>query len=518
MYLYIICAVIGTVSSALAVLKNMHMFQLNSYKAGTHLKWIKKFLVKQWSQMTVIIFALLACFFDDTVLHITLSVVFIIFIFANKPLKGAKKPLVYTSRVYRMLASTLIIYVAIIFLSLTFLSMYRFTMIAVSYALTPLIPVITNGMNFPIEALVRRWYVRDAMRILQSCKELKIVGITGSYGKTSMKYYLSEILRTKYETLMTPHSFNTPMGISKTIREELRATHEVFVCEMGLKYMHDIKEVCDIVNPEHGILTAIGPAHLETMGSIENIIKTKFELADAVKSKGMLFANGDNEFIMANMREQKYLTYGLNHDNDFHAYDVSTTDKGTTFSITYKKNGEEKRIENLRTQLIGYHNVLNLTGAVAFSIFMGVEHDNIRQALKKIVSPPHRLQLIKRGDVTIIDDAYNSNPSGSKAALDVLALFGGYKILITPGMVELGSEQESFNHTFGVQAASVCDYVVLVGEKQTIPIRNGLLSANFDQSKIFTVSHFKDGIDKAYAIQTEKQKILLLENDLPDQY
>jgi UDP-N-acetylmuramoyl-tripeptide--D-alanyl-D-alanine ligase len=249
-----------------------------------------------------------------------------------------------------------------------------------------------------------------------------------------------------------------------------------------------------------------------------NIIKTKFELADAVKNKGLLFLNGDNDIIMANLPDQKYYTYGLNNNNDFYAFDVSTSHKGTTFSIGYKENGEEKTLENLNSQLIGYHNVVNLVGAVAFSMCMGVEHEAIRHALKKIVSPPHRLQLIRNNDVIIIDDAYNSNPSGSKAALDVLALFDGHKILITPGMVELGSEQENLNHAFGAQAAAVCDHVYLVGENQTKPILHGLISAGFDESRIFIVNHVKEAINAAYALKTERQKVLLLENDLPDNY
>jgi len=338
-----------------------------------------------------------------------------------------------------------------------------------------------------------------------------------------MKYFLNTLLNTKYNALMTPESFNTPMDVTITVRGALRSTHEVFICEMGAKFRGEIKELCNIVNPTDGILTAIGPAHLDTQKTIENIIKTKFELAAAVKNKGMLFLNGDNEIIMKNLPDQKYQTYGLNPDNDYYAYDISTTRSGTTFSVSYKsckENGEQKKIENLNTQLIGYHNVLNLVGAIAFSLYMDVGYEEIRHALKKINSPPHRLQLIKNNDnnTIIIDDAYNSNPSGSKAALDALALFDGYKVLITPGMVELGSEQENLNHRFGVQAAAVCDYVILVGEKQTKPIFNGLISADFDQSKIFIANHVKDAINFAYGIQTEKQKILLLENDLPDNY
>ena len=512
MYLYIICVAAGLAVSSLAVLKNMHMFQLNSYAPMTHFRWLRKNFIKQWPQALILILTVLSGIIDSDILHIILIASLLILLLFNKPIKNAKKPLVYTSRVKRMLATVLILYALSIFFSFVF--DLKYIIVGSLYVLTPVMPVIANSINFPIELSVRRWYINDAKKILKSCSNLIIIGITGSYGKTSVKYYLNTLLKAKYNVLMTPESFNTPMGITKTIRESLKPTHEIFICEMGAKYKKEIKELCDIVRPQHGIITSIGPQHLETFKSIETIIKTKFELADAVKNKGMLFLNGDNEIIMNNLHDQEYQTYGLNQTNQYYAYDVSTTQKGTTFSVICKDN----KLENLNTQLIGYHNVLNLVGAIALSLFLDVQHEDIARQLKKLTSPPHRLQLLKNDGTIIIDDAYNSNPSGCKAALDTLGLFDGYKILITPGMVELGAQQDNLNYAFGEQAAAVCDYVILIGEKQTKPIYNGLINANFDKSNILIANQIKDGINQAYAIKTEKQKILLLENDLPDNY
>lgn len=184
--------------------------------------------------------------------------------------------------------------------------------------------------------------------MLKACPDLKVIGITGSYGKTSVKYYLSTVLKAKYNVLMTPESYNTPMGVVKTIREQLRPTHEIFVCEMGARHVGDIKEICDIVFPEYGIITSIGEQHLETFKSIENIIKTKFELYDAVADKDKMFLNGDNENITKTLigkGDKISHTYGLNEQNETYAYDIKVTNKGTVFSVCCRG----QKIEGLQT-------------------------------------------------------------------------------------------------------------------------------------------------------------------------
>jgi UDP-N-acetylmuramoyl-tripeptide--D-alanyl-D-alanine ligase len=413
-----------------------------------------------------------------------------------------------------MLATSAIIFMGAISVAILSASPYNFISLGLLFIFSPIIPIFANIANTPIEALIRRHYINDAKKILASCPELIVIGITGSYGKTSAKHYLATLLKAKYNVLMTPESYNTPMGVVKTIREQLRSTHEVFVCEMGARHRGDIKELCEIVSPRYGIITAIGEQHLETMKSLETIIETKFELAEAVAKAGILFLNGDNAHIKEHLPKQNYQTYGTNSNNDYYAYDIKTTTNGTVFSI----NTLDRKIENLQTQLIGEHNIENIAGAMALATHLGVSDDEMRRQLKKIVAPAHRLQLVKSNDAIIIDDAYNSNPHGCEAALKTLAMFDGYKILITPGMVELGEKQNERNHIFGRQAAEVCDYVILVGEKQTKPIYEGLLSKEYDIARIHVAVAFDEALDKAYNITTEQQKIILIENDLPDNY
>ncbi len=139
--------------------------------------------------------------------------------------------------------------------------------------------------------------------------------------------------------------------------------------------------------------------------------------------------------------------------------------------------------------------------------------------VKRISAVPHRLQLLDKGNgITFIDDAYNSNPSGCRAALNVLELFDACRILITPGMVELGAKQEELNYEFGQEASKACDYIVLVGKNQTVPIYNGIKDSGYNMNQVYVADNLNDALAKVQAYRTDRKKIVLLENDLPDNY
>lgn len=514
--LKIICAVLAVAASALTVIRTIHMFQQNSYKPHVQLKWMAANAKHYIINFLILAIAVAAIFVNKVWLYIVFYVLAVICALANMPMKNAKKPLVYTARVKRMLATDAVVLIAAYALSFFAgaekAGLFGF---ATALALTPFVVLIGNFINSPIEKAIRQYYINDAKKMLKACPDLKVIGITGSYGKTSVKYFLSTALKAKYNVLMTPESYNTPMGVVKTIREQLRPTHEIFVCEMGARNVGDIKEICDIVFPDYGIITSIGEQHLESFKSIDNIVKTKFELYDAVPNKENMFLNGDNQYISAKLSENPnagFHTYGIGNKNETYACDIRVTRKGTSFSVVC---GDEK-IENLQTPLVGEHNVTNLMGVVAVCRQLGVDADDIRMQLKKLASPPHRLQLTRRGNTAIIDDAYNSNPAGCEAALKTLALFDGEKILITPGMVELGKMQDHYNYEFGKSAASVCDHVYLVGKKQTEAIYKGLEDGGMHQSGVTVCESFIDAFNKASS--SPEEKIILIENDLPDNY
>lgn len=559
--IYCIYAVIALIAIIFMGLREFHMLQLNGYKTPEHSWWMKKnfkryiphiiMLILSFSLLCIrpVIFTLSPTQFQQAndpvyraftgnltkIVLCVMAVINICFIIANKPGKKFKKPLVYTARVKRMM-TTFFILVALIFAFGFCYTTFDYTVLSdgvksakkyfyhnlpfycinLALYLTPILVPLSNLINKPVEKAVQNWYINDAKKILASCPDLHKVGITGSYGKTSMKFYLSELLSSQYETLKTPESFNTPMGVTITIRRDLKPTHQYFICEMGARRVHEIKELCGIANPHDGIITSVGPQHLETFGSIENVVNTKFELADSISALGKVYLNGDNELIRKKAPDYpNAITYGLQEGNDWRATDVSVSDRGTEFTVT-APDGKSCRYS---TKLLGEHNVQNLLGAIAYAADTGIPMEKLVLPVKRIAAVPHRLQLLDKGNgVTFIDDAYNSNPSGCRAALAVLGLFDACRILVTPGMVELGAKQEELNYEFGQEASKACDYIVLVGKKQTEPIYNGIKDSGYDMSKVYVADSLNDALAKVNAYTTDKKKIVLLENDLPDNY
>lgn len=496
----------------------MHMFQLNGYKPHVQRKWLKDNFLPAIVGRNLAVMVSLPLMFLWIPGRIAAALLLLLSAWLGRPKpKQAKKPLVYTARVKRMLFTCGVLTFLCILTAVLCRNILPVwvLLLVLFHCAGGLVVLLANFINKPVEQGINRWYVNDAMKMLKAMPNLTVVGITGSYGKTSVKFFLQKLLSAKYNVLMTPESYNTPMGVVKTIRQSLRPTHEIFLCEMGARNVGDIKEICDIVSPDHGIITSVGPQHLESFHSVENVIRTKFELRDALPASGTVFLNWDNEYIRSQTPGRTAVTYGIQkEDSEYFAYDIKVSAAGSTFKM--KADGQEY---TFTTRLIGSHNVLNISGAIACAHTLGVPMEMLVRQVKLLESVPHRLQLIKGHSAIIIDDAYNSNPSGAKAALDTLSAFDGVKILVTPGMVELGAKQAELNKVFGTQAAAVCDYVVLVGEKQTEPILAGLLDAGYPREKIFVEHDLKAALKSVENIRTGgAQKIVLLENDLPDNF
>jgi UDP-N-acetylmuramoyl-tripeptide--D-alanyl-D-alanine ligase len=431
---------------------------------------------------------------------------------------NTKKKLVYTARVKRMLGTIAVIHILVLVLCFIFLDISRFTgILLILTGIQLIMNVVANTVNHPIEWSVKQYYINDAKRMLKESRDLTIIGVTGSYGKTSVKFYLQTLLKDSFNVLVTPESYNTPMGVVKTIRESLKSTHEIFVCEMGARHVGDIKELCDIVHPHHGIITSIGPQHLETFFNMENIKSTKFELADALPDSGMLFLNGDNEYIREKSEGYKNITFYSTENEEnggYRASDIKVSQMGTDFKVTAPDGGSEQ----FQMKLIGVHNVINVVGAIAVANKLGIALKDLKIPVRRLQSVEHRMQLREHGLVTIIDDAYNSNPVGSKAAVETLKMFDGIRILITPGMVELGDREEEYNFKFGTYAAKCCDHILLVGKKRTKPIYDGVLSEGFSKDKLKAFDKLEEALSYAYEIKGSGHKYILLENDLPDNY
>ena len=432
--------------------------------------------------------------------------------------KHAKKPLVYTRRVWRLL----ITYSVLLALLLVATKVAHFwasparagvTVLAL-LLLVPLLVPLANLINLPMEHAIAKHFVRDAQKILRNRPDLTVIGITGSYGKTSTKNFLHALLSTQYNVLMTPESYNTTMGVVRTIRERLKPSHEVFIVEMGAKGVGEIKEICDIVHPKYGLLTSIGEQHLESFRSVENIIKTKFELADAIPADGFICVNADNEYIRGRtVTNTRVVTYGAlpESDADYRATDMTADQNGSRFTLT-EPDGTKTEFS---TRLLGAHNIQNIAGCLALARELGVPAIKMVYPVRLLKPVRHRLELLPNG---FIDDAFNSNPAGFRSALDVLRGFSGQRVLVTPGMVELGEREAALNEELGAYAAGCCDYAVLVGEKQAGPLKKGLLGAGFDESKIFVAKSLNDGLAHLGTVPADGARTVLLENDLPDNY
>lgn len=521
---------------------NMHMFQLNVYMNGEQRAWIRKNFHLQWILVFAMVLGIitmlvpiagiswLTCVFI-VLCWLTLAVIILVYRVMKQ--MNQKKKLVFTPRVKRMVTTIIVLCVLFLILSVfTGLKTVGPEVGSIESAFTQIPGMLTflvgsqlwmqmlaKTINTPVEKGVNNHYINDAKAILRSNPDMTIIGVTGSYGKTSVKFFLQTLLQQKYSVLVTPESYNTPMGVVITIRKFMKPSHQIFICEMGARYVGEIREICDLVHPHHGIITSIGPQHLDTFGGIENVKKTKFELADALPEGGMLFLNGDNEYIA------DYLVQHGGYDNvtfyhsegsgeGYVARDIKVSNLGTEFTVI-APDGET---ETYQMKLIGAHNVINVMGAIAVANRFGIALKDLRIPVRRLRPVQHRMEMKENGNVTIIDDAFNSNPIGSKAAVETLALFDGTRILITPGMVELGEEEAEYNRKFGTYAADCCDWILLVGAKHTEPIREGILSKGFPEKKCLVFDKVEDAIDYAYKIKGQGHKYILLENDLPDNY
>lgn len=514
----------------LLLLFQMHMFQLNSYFFVKHLNWMKKNISKIVKQFLLIEIPFFLTLLNNTFFNILAIIILAISIAFNIPKKKAKISLKFTPRVIRMFICEAILFVILLLIGGISQKhiIFKFSMANI---LSIIFAPIANLINKPIEYSIKQYYIRDAKRILKNMPNLIVIGITGSYGKTSVKNFLYNTLSSKYEVLITPKNYNTTMGVVKTIRENLKPIHQVFICEMGATHVGDIKEICDIVNPKYGIITSVGPQHLESFKSIENVLKTKFELQEAVsKNDGYMFLNYSNEYIKNKKIDSKYFSYGINDDSlNYNGFNIQSTSSGISFDFcsnignaninktNNNVNDLNETSSHFKTSIIGKHNVINLVGAIACASFLGVPYKKIIPKVKELKPVSHRLELINRGTYTIIDDSYNSNPISSKSAIDTLLEFEGTHIIVTPGLIELGNKENEYNFELG-KYASKCDYIYLVGEKHSKPIYDGAISTGFDKNKIIICSSPNEAIVHINSLNISGKITILLENDLPDNY
>ena len=372
----------------------------------------------------------------------------------------------------------------------------------------------------PLERLIARWYLNDAKKKLSAHKGLIIIGITGSYGKTSTKNFLYRILSEKYNVLMTPGNFNTTMGVVRTIRERLEPFHQVLIVEMGAKQPGDIKEICALVHPSIGIVTAVGEMHLETFKTLANIQKTKFELVESLPANGYAVINAESKGIAEYENIPMHCrvdSYGIDaHRCSARAANISYTSAGMEFDFI-----DLDGMQHYQTHLLGDSNVLNLCAAIMVGKYLGVDTEHIKRAVLKIQPVEHRMSISRKGRLVIIDDAYNSNPQGASMALDVLHSMpvpeGAYRVVITPGFVEMGDRQYAECERLGAKAAICADVLVIVNKINREAILKGAKKSGLADGRIVCADNLALALKAASKWMTP-DSIVLYENDLPDMF
>lgn len=393
------------------------------------------------------------------------------------------------------------------------------------YHLSALVLPLANLIMHPVEAGFRWMFRRRAANTLRRANPT-VIGITGSYGKTSTKEYLAHILNGRYRAYATPKSYNTLMGVCLAINDGLAKdlSRDYFIVEMGAYMPGEIAAICDLVKPQISIVTAVGPQHLERFGSLENTARAKYEIIEALPPDGTAVFNWDDPLVRA-MYERGYPKnrVGVTWQNTdlaqqlrFHARNIRNTVDGLQFDILDAETGEEQHIT---TRLVGQHNVTNILLAAAAARVVGMPLGEIALRVASLEPAEHRLQRrVLPGGVTVIDDAYSANPIGAQNALNVLSLYrSGRRVLITPGMVELGPLQDEENRKLGWQAAQVCTDIILVGAEQTRPIQQGIRQAAFPEDRLQIFDTREEAIAWFNTALQPGDAVLFL-NDLPDTY
>ncbi len=507
------------------VKKAIHMLQQNYYdESERYFLWIMKNPKKVWLEIDIFFLILVSlCFIKGDFVYIGFGIFYFLLLaeYRNQVKHSqVKKPLVITSRVKRLMFTIFILY-AIVFIPM--IVWYSEKMIVANYLylgfftyLSYLVVKLANTINIPFEKLVYHYYQRKALKKLAEM-DIPVIGITGSYGKTSSKNIIHDILNIRYNVFVSPKNFNTPYGLILSINNYLDKFEDYFIAEMGAFKIGEIKKTCNLMKPKYGVLTTIGEAHLESFGSRKNIQIGKFELVESLPSDGFAILNGDDSYQLHYSVKNNCSLFWIGIDNkevDAYATNIEMSCEGCKFSIKFK---EDENLYSFQTKLLGKHNIYNILAGVLLGKKLGMSISDLQRGVSRILPVEHRLELKKVGNLNIIDDAYNSNPVGARMALEVLKMMPGEKFIVTPGMIELGSKQYEDNKIFGTQIASVCDYVILVGKEQTKPIYDGLMEAHYSKDKIFILNDVKEAFPLVQKLKKE-ESYMLLENDLPDMF
>ena len=428
------------------------------------------------------------------------------------PSRDFRKPLKYTAKIKLIEAlSSLLILLVAFFISKTFNNNpYKIIILVFMYALglyfSYIFLIIINVLLLPIDMLIKELLIFLAKNKLKKLTNIKIIGVAGSYGKTGMKDLITTVLSEKYQVVKTPESVNTPVGIARTILNKIDEKTDILVVEIGEYYPGDIKNICSIAPPQIGVITGINEAHLERLKSIDNSIKTIFEIAQNMKPNGILLLNGKDKHIKNN-----YKKFILNQEIYFYL------SKG---KIEFNEDAPGFIYQKLFFPVLGQYNLDKIDGVIYLAKKLGLTLQEIESGLKKIKTPAHRLQPIlnREKNILIIDDSYNGNPDGVEEAIKTLSLFKKRrKIFVTPGLVEIGNKSRDVHQRIGKRLNDVVDLVILVKNSVTPDIEEGLINAGFNKNNIIWFDSMMEAQNNLGSI-LRSGDVVLFQNDWPDNY
>lgn len=374
------------------------------------------------------------------------------------------------------------------------------------FALSPiLLPAwlcVSNGIMSIFENAHNRKFIKRAGQVLDERKIIR-VGVVGSCGKTSVKNILKTILSEKYTVLETPASYNTPMGIAKTVLSDEFSGKEIFIAEMGARKAGDISELCNLVKPDYAVFTTVCPQHIASFGSIEGVYEEKSKI---LRSGATVICG---ESLRPWIKDSAEVIYA----GGSQIQNLRLSGKNTAFTLLLK--GEEVSIE---TPLLGRIAAENIALAAMLCLTMGLTREEIIAGIKKLQPAPHRLQLLENNGVYILDDGYNCNIEGAKAALEVLSQFEGRTCIVTPGIVEGGILEEALNGVLGAEiAARNVDKVILVGDTLVGAVKDGYHAGGGDEKKLGVAQTLEQAQELLSQWLQTGDAVLFL-NDLPDIY
>jgi UDP-N-acetylmuramoyl-tripeptide--D-alanyl-D-alanine ligase len=501
----------------------LKFFQQADYQPSRLLKWyIERHAWDKKGSLALCIGAIIS-YFNNNIALLTIAFLFLFFSFTEEnPLKKGKITLKLTARAKRLLSfSTLFALVSLTVFFLSFSSSSLNFWIAAFFfiQMIPFFLLASFLFLYPDETKRQKKYWSEAKQTLQDINPL-VIGITGSYGKTSLKHAAAHLLQASLGPVFFPEKgVNTPMGIAREIRTKMKKGIHYAVIEMAAYGRGSITKLCKLTPPNVAILTIVGKAHLERFGSRDEILKTKAELAQALPEEGILIVNGDCEGcrkIATLYPKKRTFFYGFNESLgklDLKILSYHYKEKGTMFLISWKGQNYESWCP-----LFGKTALHNVAGALTLVFALGAQPEYALYAARSLRPVDNRLQVIKDGGVTFLKDAYNSNPNGFQSALETLEkLQGKRRIIVTPGMIELGIDQKKENTALAKEAGRIGDLAFVVGDTNKQALIEGFLLGGMNKENIYyfktrdqALNHLKKTIKEG--------DLVLIENDLTDLY